>query len=59
MPFKTKSSGSIKPPKQKFMAIIAKNAKFKGRYSQIFAQFVSKMAKKLIIFKNFTLVSQS
>ena len=29
MSFKTKSSGSIKPPKQKFMAIIAKNAKLK------------------------------
>ena len=36
----------VKPPEWKFMAIIARNAKFQGCQGQIFAQFGSKMAKK-------------
>ena len=49
----------LKPPKWKFVTIIAKNTKFKECYCQIFARFGSKIAKKLIIFNIFTLVSQS
>ena len=49
----------VKPSEWKFMSIIARNAKCKGCYGQIFARFGSKMiASKLIIFNNFTLVSQ-
>ena len=43
----------------KFKANIARSATFEGHWGQIFARIVSKMAKKLIIFKNFFLVSQS
>ena len=35
----------LKSPEWKLMAIIARNAKFKGHKGQIFAQFGSKMAK--------------
>ena len=48
-----------KPPEWKFMAIIARNAKLSGCLGQIFARLGSKMANKLLIFNNFTLVSQS
>ena len=41
------------------MAILGRNATFKGCSGQIFTQFWSKKAKKLIIFNTFTLVSQS
>ena len=47
----------IKPPEWKFMAMVARDAKFKGR--QIIVRFWSKMKKKLVIFNNFTLISQS
>ena len=46
----------VKSSEWEFMAIIAINAK--GCQGQILARFGSKMAKKLIIFNNFTLVSQ-
>ena len=47
----------IKPPEWKFMAMLARDAKFKG--SQIIVRFWSKMKKKMVIFNNFTLISQS
>ena len=49
----------VKPPEWIFMAIIARNDKFKGHRGQNFAQFASKMAKKLIIFSNIPFPSQS
>ena len=47
----------VKPPAWKFMAIIARNAKFKGRLGPNFCLIWVKNGKKLVIFNNFTLVS--
>ena len=44
----------VQTTEAKFQANKAGNATFEGQ-GQIFAQFGSKMAKKFIIFKNFTL----
>ena len=43
----------------KFKAYIARNATFKGRLGPNFCLIWVKNGKKLIIFKNFTLLSQS
>ena len=47
----------VKPTEWKCMAIIARNANFKGR--QDFCSIQVKNGKKLIIFNNFILVSHS
>ena len=48
----------VKSPAWKFMAIIAGNAKFKGCLGPNFCLIWVKNGKKLIIFNNFTLISQ-
>ena len=51
--------GVVKILEWKFKANIAENATFEGRLGPNFCQIWVKNGKKLIIFKNFTLVSQS
>ena len=49
----------VKPLEWKFMAIIARSAKFKDVRANFLPDFESKIAKQLIIFNSFTLFSQS
>ena len=49
----------IKPHEWKFMAIIARNATFKRALGPNLCPIWVKYGKKLIIFNNFTLISQS
>ena len=49
----------VKIHEWKFKANIAENATFEGRLGPNFCPIWVKNGKKLIIFKNFTLVSQS
>ena len=49
----------VHTPEWKFMANIARDATFEGSLGPIFFRFGSKSGKKLIISKNFNLVSQS
>ena len=50
---------AVKIPEWKFKANIARNATFEGRLGSKFCPIWVKNGKKLTIFKNFTLVSQS
>ena len=54
-----KKSVVVDTPEWKFKANIAKNSTFGGRLGPHFGPIRVKLDKKLIIFKNFTLVSQS
>ena len=60
IPFKAKSSGCTNTclPEWEFKAHIARNITFEGRLGPNFCPIWVKNARKLIIFKNFTLVSQ-
>ena len=49
----------VQTPEWKFKANIARNATFEGCLGPTFCQIWVRSGKKLIIFKNFTLVSQS
>ena len=57
-PFKAKSS-FVKILEWKFKAYIAGNVTFEGRLGLNFCPIWVKNGKNLIIFKNFTLISQS
>ena len=58
IPFKAKVV-VVHKPQSKFKANIARNAKFEGHLGLNFFPIWVRNGKKLIIFKNFTLVSQS
>ena len=58
IPFKAKSSSCTNRPEWKFKANIAKNVTFEGHVGPNFCPIQVQNGKKLIIFKNFTLVSQ-
>ena len=49
----------VKPPKWKFMAIIARSTNFKDVRANFLPDLVKNGQKNLIIFYSFTLVSQS
>ena len=57
IPFKAKSSACVHTPEWKFKANIATNATFEGSLGLHICPIWVKNGKKLIIFKNFTLVS--